>query len=576
MISHRGPISGVAAHAGNLVATAGYDNQVILWDGVKKRALSRVNHDHLANHLVFSADGRYLLTSSSDYSARLWSVPDLRLVSVFAAHHDDVEMAAFHPSEDLIATASRDHTVGVYALDGTLRASLRGHTADVISVVWSADGTELVSSSDDGTIKRWSLARGELIADIDMGGVETDTVVVAENGVIFAGNDCGQIVTVTTDGSATRFAHSAGVKRLVYNATRRQLVSLSYDRTLKVWSVRDGLPDGQGGHGEIQEVASSDFPAEVWPRSCAFLDDDTLVFGTFGSSYATHRISTGDWDLRQVAPTPGLNAVSTVDGAVITVGDAGVVRRDGEPLSTPGSLCNFLSPVGPIMVTGGQLGMLFDALTGRELYQHPSPLNCAASFTAADGATCVVVGAYTGEGVVLECRPDGTLAHRETLRLHENAVKGVAVAGGVIFSVCADTGAAWFDTATLREIGRLDNAHDRIANGCAGLPDGRFASVSRDLTLRFWDGGRTDPGEVMLTPHDHSIKCVSASTDGRLIATGSYSGMLAVRDLTRRRWHVVARRTTSGISSLCFDETGRRFLASSYDGNVYDIPCDEL
>jgi WD40 repeat protein len=566
VISHRGPVSGVAAHAGSLVATAGYDNQVILWDAVTKHALSRANHDHLVNHLVFSVDGRYLLTSSSDYSARLWSVPDLRLVSVFAAHHDDVEMAAFHPSEHLVATASRDNTIGVYGVDGSVRACLRGHTADVLFVAWSADGTELVSVGADGTLKRWSLARGGPIADIDTGGVSTGAVAVAEDGVIFAGTGRGEIVTVTPEGIAARAAHSAGVACLVYHAARRRLVSLSQDRTRTVWSVRNG----------IQEIGTSNLPAEVWPRSGAFLDDDTLVTGTFGASYATHRISTGAWDLRHVAPTPGLNAVTTMDGAVFTVGDAGVVCRDGEPLCAPGSLCDFLTPAGPVLLTGGQLGVLFDAVTGRELYRHPAPLTCAVRFTAADGATRVVVGADTGEGVVLECRPDGTLAHRETLRLHENAVQGVAAAGGVIFSVSSDAGAAWFDAATLREIGRLAGAHDKIANGCVALPDGRFASVSRDLTLRFWDGRRAEPGEVMLTPHDHSIKCVSASTDGRLLATGSYSGMLAVRDLTRRRWQVIPRRTTSGISSLHFDDAGRRFLASSYDGNVYDIPCGEL
>lgn len=104
-----------------------------------------------------------------------------------------------------------------------------------------------------------------------------------------------------------------------------------------------------------------------------------------------------------------------------------------------------------IVVTGGQLGVLFDAVTGRQLYQHRSPLNCAAQFTGVNGTTCVVVGAYTGEGVVLELQGDGTLQHRTTLRLHDNAVKGLAVSGDSIFSVCADTGASWFDTSTLRE-----------------------------------------------------------------------------------------------------------------------------
>jgi WD40 repeat protein len=558
VISHRGPISGVAAHGGKYVATAGYDNQVILWDGATQWPLSQVNHDHLANHLVFSPDGRLLLTSSSDYSARLWSVPDLRLLAVFADHEDDVEMAAFHPREELVATASRDHTIGVYAFDGSLRARLRGHRADVISVVWSEDGRELVSSSDDGTLKRWSLDRAELIEDIDMDGVETDTVVVARDGVVYAGNDAGEIVRVTSGGVSTVPAHASGVKRLVYNATREQLVSLSYDRTLKVWSLAGGL----------RQVASSSFPAEVWPRSCAFLDDDTLVFGTFGTSYATHHVPTGAWDLRHVAPTPGLNAVTSLDGAVITVGDAGVVRRDGEVLSEPGSLCNFLTRVGPAVVTGGQLGVLFDAATGRAIHQHRSPLNCAAAFTAEDGTTCVVVGTYTGEGVVLALRPDGGFEQRRTLRLHENAVKAVSVGGGVIFSVCADTGVSWFDAHTFEEVARVPAGHDKIANGCVGLSGGRFASVGRDLRLRLWDG---PDAEVVPTPHDHSIKCVSASPDGRLIATGAYDGTLAVYDTVARRWHAVPRRTTSGISSLHHDDVGERFLASSYDGSVYEI-----
>lgn len=561
MIAHVGPISGIATDGGDYVATAGYDNQVILWDRRTQRAVARALHNHLANHLVFSPDGRYLLTSSSDYSARLWTVPDLRLVSVFSRHEDDVEMAAFHPRSELVATASRDHTIGVYALDGSLRTTLRGHRADVISVAWSPDGSELVSSSDDGTVKRWSLTGDAPIEDMDMGGVETDTVVVTGAGTVYAGNDEGEIIEITPAGSVTRPAHASGVKRLVHNESMGLLVSLSYDRTVKVWSVAGGW----------RPVASSSLPAQVWPRSCAFADDDTLVFGTFGTSYATYRVAADAWDLSHVADTPGLNAVAAWDGSVLTVGDAGVVRRDGAALSTPGSLCNFLTSVGSTVLAGGQLGVVFDALTGAPLHQHRSPLNCAAEFTAADGTTCAVVGTYTGEGIVLAQRADGGFEHRATLPLHQNAVKGVAVADGLIFAVCADTGVSWFDTATLGEVGRLEHAHDRIANGCAALPGGRFASVSRDLTLRLWEDRRA---RVVPTPHDHSIKCVAASADGSVIATGSYSGDIMFYSVTEDRWHREPRHTASGISSLHFDRAGGRFLASSYDGRVYPLPAE--
>ena len=108
----------------------------------------------------------------------------------------------------------------------------------------------------------------------------------------------------------------------------------------------------------------------------------------------------------------------------------------------------------------------------------------------------------------------------------------------------------------------------RIANGCAALGGGEFASVSRDLTLRIW---RQDTCDTIPTPHDHSVKSVAASADGRLVATGSYAGAIAVHDLGTGEWPYIGRPTTAGISALHWDAVGARFLASSYDGSVYPV-----
>ncbi|MFD7921571.1 WD40 repeat domain-containing protein [Streptomyces sp. NPDC059740] len=561
MIRHRGPISGIAAYQNTYVATAGYDNQVILWNAADKTPVARSTHDHLANQVAFSPDGRYLLTSSSDYTARLWSLPELRLQAVLSDHEDDVEMSVFHPTEPLIATASRDHNVRVYGLDGSLKAVFTGHTADVISVEWAGgDRQELVSSSDDGTIKRWSVETGGIVADIDLGGVETDTVALATDGTVYAGNDDGEIVVVDEQGTTNHPAHDAGIKRLVLNAARGLLVSLSYDRTLRVWNITGGLT----------EVASSTLPSEVWPRSCAFLNDTTLVFATFGSSYATYRVDDGSWDLGGVEPTPGYNAVTPHKGTVLTIGDAGVLWQDGAERSRTGSLCNFLVDVGPLVVTGGQMGALFDAFTGEVLHQHRSPLNCGAVFER-DGRPHVVVGTYTGEGLVFSVTDEGRLRHEVTLQLHQNAVKGVAVSGDLILSVCADAEAAWFSVRTLTQEGRVPEAHDKIANGCAGLGNGEFASVSRDLRLRIWSGTEA---ETVKSPHDHSIKSVAASADGRFVATGGYNGMVAVYDRAKGEWSTVLRPTTAGISSIAYDADGGRFLCSSYDSAVHAVPVE--
>lgn len=557
MIRHYGPISGVAAYGRQYVATAGYDNQLILWDTATKQPLARVNHDHLANQAAFSPDGRFLVSSSSDYSARLWSLPNLSLIAVLADHEDDVEMSVFHPTKELIATASRDHNVRVYDFTGVLLTTFEGHTADVISVEWVAGTDELVSSSDDGTIKRWSLETGRMTGDVDLAGVETDTVAITRTGVIYAGNDDGEIIVVTGDRIETHPAHEAGIKRLVYNAEQDLLVSLSYDRTLRVWDTSD----------DLTQVAKASLPSAIWPRSCAFLDSDTLAFATFGSSYATYRIGADDWNLDGVEQTPCVNAVTVDGGRTLTIGDAGVLWIDGVSHSDTGSLCNFLTPAAGRIFTGGQMGKVFDALTGEVLHQHRSPLNCGAAFER-DGVPHAVIGAYTGEGIVLSVAADGSVRHEATLQLHQNAVKGISVSDGRIFSVCADASVTWFSVDDLTQVHHVREAHDRIANGCAPLPGGDFASVSRDYKLRLWRGFEPT---VIATPHDHSIKCVAASPDGRFVATGSYHGLVAVYDVVADAWSTISRVTTAGVSSLFYDADTERFLAGSYDGRVYRV-----
>lgn len=559
MIQHSSPISGIAAFRDRFVATAGYDNQVILWDQARQHAITRVLHDHLANQCSFNADGTHLVTSSSDYTARLWSVPELRLLAVLNDQRDDVEMSVFHPSKQLVATASRDHLVRVYDFSGRLVHRFAGHTADVISVEWARDADELITSSDDGTIKRWSLATDGLIEDIDLGGVETDTVAISAAGTIYAGNDEGQLLVIGRHERRAIPAHDAGIKRLVLGGDRGLLVSLSYDRTMCLWDVSDGTP---------ALLDRTDLPVDVWPRSCAFAADSTLVFGTFGATYRTYDYDAHQWVTGDVPPTFGVNATCAHDGSVVAVGDAGIVWRDGSEIARTGSLCNFLTPAPGLIFTGGQLGRLFDALTGNLVYEHHSPLNCGARFVR-DGVDHVIIGAYTGEGIVFALPPGGRPEHVADLRLHDNAVKGVAASGDLIFSVCADGSAAWQSIGDLRTVRVLPGAHDRIANGCTGLGGGRFASVSRDLKLRLWEPDFTV--RVRDTPHTHSIKCVAAGAGGRLIATGGYDGLVAVHDREADRWLVVTRPTSAGISSLAYDDDRRLFLASSYDGIVHEI-----
>lgn len=558
MISHLAPISGIASHAGKYVATAGYDNQVILWDAQRQVSLSRSLHDHLANQCEFSPDGRLLASSSSDYSARIWSVPDMKLRAVLGDHEDDVEGIAFHPTKPWIATSSRDTRVRVFDLDGRLLQRMSGHAADVISVAWLGDTDQLITSSDDGTIKRWDAATGKMIADIDLGGVETDTIVITPQGTIFAGNDEGQVIVIDGDRTETVDAHDAGIKRLIFDRQSMRLVSLSYDRSAKFWEVT--------AENRLSLQQEARLPDIVWPRSGAYLSRDEVVFVTFGSTYAKYNCVSREWDLGAIRDTFGVNNACLVDGALFTVGDAGRVHRDGVLVGEPASLCNFIIPFAGRILTGGQMGRIFDAITGEIYFQHRSPLNCAAGFVHR-GQPAVIVGAYTGEGLIITFDGDRPVCSGQ-IQLHANAIKGVAAAAGMIFSVCATGAAAWHDAETLELVRLRKDAHDKIANGCGALPHGVFFSVSRDLKLRFWDG---DSAEVFDTPHRNSIKCCASSRDGLLVATADYAGHVALFDVENKRYIHALRPTAAGISSLLAGSGERDFLATSYDGRVYPV-----
>ena len=159
------------------------------------------------------------------------------------------------------------------------------------------------------------------------------------------------------------------------------------------------------------------------------------------------------------------------------------------------------------------------------------------------------------------------------MSLHSNAIKGVAIADGVLFSVCATGAAALHRLPSFERIAEIPGAHTRIANGAAALRDGRFASVGRDLMLRLWapDGRQL---AAVTTPHENSIKCVAVDPRTNFVATGGYHGRVAVYDPDKDAWVADVRPTTAGISSLCCTGVPGRFLASSYDGNVYPVTAE--
>lgn len=555
MLLHTGPIAGIAAHA-NWVASAGYDNKVILWDATTKKAVAQGLHDHLANNCAFSPDGKWLVSASSDYSARLWSLPSLRLQAVLPGHGDDVDMAVFSPDSQLIATCALDRWVRVFDLQGRCLMSFSGHTGNVLALAWTPDGQHVISTSVDGTIRQWSLQSGQQASINDL-QIRTDSLEIASDGTIYAGDDFGRIAVLRHGRVDYVPAHQAGIKKVVLSDSTHQLVCLSYDSSMSIWDVRSTTP---------QLISRCPLPEQIWARSAAVLDDGRVVVGTFGATYAVFDLQTLQWDMTGVQAGSAINAVLHAQGKTYTVGDSGQVLENAQPLAQMGSLCNFLTLAGDLLLTGGQLGQLFNAKTGQVLYQHHSPLNCGVRFLHAQ-QTHVAVGTYTGEILVFKVTGH-SVALMHSLKVYDNAIKGLSVMHEQLFSVCANTSIAWHSLQDFSLLRQITRAHDKIANDCCTIDAHHVATISRDRTLKIWNGQGV---ETYPSPHPNSVKCLAIDDAKSQLLSGSYGGTLALFDLRTKAWTQFERPTTAGISDITWDNEQQQFLAASYDGNLYSL-----
>jgi len=551
MFRHASPVSGIAVdpHSAR-VATAGYDNAVVLWTD-KGDLVGVGTHDHLANQCEFSSDGAWLVSAGSDRSARIWQVPSMRLVDVVSDHDDDVEVAAFHATGRFVATASRDTMVRVF--DRRTRQSLvmSGHTKDATSVAW-LDARRVVSTSDDGTVRVWDTT-GAPAAIIDSGNVQVDVAICASPDRVIVGNDAGQICVVdarTLTQLSARTAHASGIKRLAYDPASRSIASSGYDGYVRTWGL---TPDGR-----LFAKHEARMPPTIWARSIAFRGERQIVAGTFCGKFASLDIASGQWSGAEPQAARGINSVCIHDGAIATVGDAGIVRLNNTPIKHLGAACNFIATSDIGLVAGSHAGELRHIETGRLIYSHDVPLNCAVTV-----GKLFVVGTYGGDLVVLEYS-GGEMHFRTCFAVHDNAIKGLAVSSGCVFAVCADGTACVVDPDTTT-ITRCEAHHGGIANAVTTHGD-VVHSVGRDRRMMTWRGHRLMSAST--TPHEYSIKSIACCEATDVIVTGDYGGVLVARQGSM--WSQSVRPTRTGISSLARVAPGI-FVATAFDGGVYDI-----
>jgi autophagy-related protein 16 len=104
---------------GTLVATAGADRKIKLWDVSKGSHESKgmlTGSNGAVMSLDFDAGGNLLLASSSDFASRVWSLDDMRLRHTLTGHSAKIYAAKFMGDNTRVCSGSHDKTLKVWDL----------------------------------------------------------------------------------------------------------------------------------------------------------------------------------------------------------------------------------------------------------------------------------------------------------------------------------------------------------------------------------------------------------------------------------------------------------------------------
>jgi hypothetical protein len=155
--------AGVLSPDGTLLATAGYDRTIFLWDADNGTLLRKLQgHNGAVYDLDFDASGRVLVSASADETIKVWRVDNGERLDTFGQCEAEQYAVRFDSVRNRIIAAGGDKRIRVWSLASMEKPavspmihSVFAHEAPVTHIALSADASLLATASEDLQVKLW-------------------------------------------------------------------------------------------------------------------------------------------------------------------------------------------------------------------------------------------------------------------------------------------------------------------------------------------------------------------------------------------------------------------------------------
>jgi len=259
VLMQQGEVTAAAwSPTGETVTSAGLRNVYIwsakTWDSEPRHLLS---HGASVSAVAYTRDGSRVVSVGSDGQGRVWSIDTGAVLNAISGQRNRVVSVAVGP-DGRVATGSLDQTLRIWLVgnSGATFVSLAGHTDTVSTVVFSPDGTSVLTGSPDGDARVWS-SRGEpQLVQIDRHEVAATSVEANRDGSLAVSGGADGVARIWNDvGPLITLPHGGKEVLAVLDAKEQRVLTWGDDGSAKLWTLR-GVRIAEFNHGAPVAAAS--------------------------------------------------------------------------------------------------------------------------------------------------------------------------------------------------------------------------------------------------------------------------------------------------------------------------------